>query len=109
MAGSSLKDDKDHENTLPSAANEEKGDGDVEPEVAKPKLGKAAQKRAKKAAAAAETAASVESDANHKCQGCDAAFATKTRLFQHLKDHPKHATLKPAVGGGGKGKKKSKR
>ncbi|KAI7095481.1 hypothetical protein KC352_g39065 [Hortaea werneckii] len=110
LAGSSLEDDKNHERILPSAANEGKADSDVEPEAAKPKLGKAAQKRAKKAAAAAETAASVESDANHKCQGCDAAFATKTRLFQHLKDHPKHATLKPAVGGsGGKGKKKSKR
>ncbi|KAI6842405.1 DnaJ-domain-containing protein [Hortaea werneckii] len=110
LAGSSLKDDKDHESTLPSAANEEKAGSDIEPEAAKPKLGKAAQKRAKKAAAAAETVASAESDANHKCQGCDAAFATKTRLFQHLKDHPKHATLKPAVGGGsGKGKKKSKR
>lgn len=77
------------------------------PDEAQPagkKLGKAALKRAKKAAAATTDA---QPDANHKCGGCDAAFPTKTRLHQHLKDHPKHATLKPAAGGGkkkGKGK-----
>lgn len=67
-----------------------------------PKMGKAAQKRAKKAAKQAET---NSSDLGNKCQGCDAAFASKNQLFQHLKDHPKHAALK-STGGGKKGKKK---
>jgi DnaJ family protein A protein 5 len=69
-----------------------------------PKLGKAAQKRAKKAAKQAEA---LDSDANHKCLGCDAAFPSKSRLHQHLQDHPKHAALKSVPGG--KGKKKGKR
>jgi len=70
------------------------------------KMGKAAQKRAKKAAAAA-TDDQVE--AHHKCVGCNSAFPTKTRLFQHLKDHPGHAALKPGAGAGGGKKKKGKR
>ncbi|EMD00211.1 hypothetical protein BAUCODRAFT_368217 [Baudoinia panamericana UAMH 10762] len=71
------------------------------------KLGKAAQKRAKKAAA---TASSDGTDVNHKCVGCDAAFPTKSRLFQHLKDHPKHVAFKSgAEGVGGKKKGKPKR
>lgn len=69
-----------------------------------PKLGKAAQKRAKKAAKQADVDGS---DTNHKCLGCDAAFASKTRLHQHLQDHPKHAALKSVPGG--KGKKKGKK
>lgn len=76
-----------------------------EAEPGKPKMGKAAQKRAKKVAAAATSA---EAEANHNCVGCDAAFPTKSRLFQHLKDHPKHAALRPAAGGKGK-KGKGKR
>ncbi|TKA68406.1 hypothetical protein B0A55_08739 [Friedmanniomyces simplex] len=69
------------------------------------KMGKAAQKRAKRAAVAAITESQVE--ANHKCVGCAAGFPTKTRLFQHLKDHPGHAALKPGSGASG-GKKKDK-
>lgn len=69
-----------------------------------PKMGKAAQKRAKKAASAA---AGPEAEGSHKCAGCEAAFPTKSRLHQHLKDHPKHAALKPlpARGKGNKGKR----
>ncbi|KAH7095308.1 hypothetical protein FB567DRAFT_623591 [Paraphoma chrysanthemicola] len=70
-----------------------------------PKLGKAAQKRAKRAAKQAEVA---ESTTGHKCAGCDAEFPSKTRLHQHLQEHPKHAALK-SVGATGKGKKKGKR
>ena len=76
------------------------------------KLGKAAQKRAKKAAAAAAAAVAASGEpaaATNKCAGCDAAFPTKTRLFQHLKDHPKHAALKPASGGVGGKKRKGKK
>ncbi|KAK5734572.1 hypothetical protein LTR17_008793 [Elasticomyces elasticus] len=70
------------------------------------KLGKAAQKRAKKAAAAS-TESQVEAD--HKCARCSATFPTKTRLFQHLKDHPGHAALKPSGDAGGKKKGKGKK
>lgn len=72
-----------------------------EPQV--PKLGKAAQKRAKRAAKQAEV---TDSDTNLKCLGCDAAFPSKTRLHQHLQEHPKHAALKSVPI---KGKKKGKR
>ncbi|KAK0256870.1 hypothetical protein B0A54_17036 [Friedmanniomyces endolithicus] len=68
------------------------------------KMGKAAQKRAKRAAA---TSSESQAEANHKCVGCNAAFPTKTRLFQHLKDHSDHAALKPGNGAGG-GKKKGR-
>ncbi|KAH7401511.1 hypothetical protein BKA66DRAFT_450767 [Pyrenochaeta sp. MPI-SDFR-AT-0127] len=69
-----------------------------------PKLGKAAQKRAKKAAK--QTEEGLTEDKN-KCQGCDASFPSKTQLHQHLKDHPKHTALK-TVGGISK-KKRGKR
>ena len=69
-----------------------------------PKLGMAAQKRAKRAAKQAEV---DTSEAKNKCLGCDAAFPSKTQLFQHLQDHPKHAALKS--GKEGKGKKKGKK
>jgi DnaJ family protein A protein 5 len=68
-----------------------------------PKLGKAAQKRAKRAAKQAEVA---DTDSSHRCMGCDATFPSKTRLHQHLQDHPKHAALKSVPV---KGKKKGKR
>ncbi|KAM0717558.1 hypothetical protein Q7P37_007410 [Cladosporium fusiforme] len=67
------------------------------------KLGKAAQKRAKKAAAEMP---SEQADDGQKCATCNATFPSRTRLFQHIKDHG-HAALKPAVGG--KGKKRGKR
>lgn len=69
---------------------------------AEKKLGKAAQKRAKRAAAAAST---EEAEGSHQCASCNATFPSRTRLFQHIKDHG-HAALKPATAGsGGKGKK----
>jgi DnaJ family protein A protein 5 len=74
------------------------------PESTAPKLGKAAQKRAKRAAKQAE---SSDADTQNKCLGCDASFPSKTRLHQHLQDNPKHAALK-SVGGGGKKKKKGR-
>lgn len=69
------------------------------------KVGKAKQKKAKKAAAAAHSAPDT-ADA-YQCSTCNAAFPSKNRLFQHVKDFG-HAALKsaPAAGGGGKGKKK---
>lgn len=90
--------------TQPTTATGSEAEDDSKA-TGKPKKGKAALKRAKKAAAAA-TASPAE--ANHKCAGCEAAFPTKSRLFDHLKDHPGHAALK-AVAGGNKTKKKGKR
>jgi DnaJ family protein A protein 5 len=77
------------------------------PSPAGPKMGKAAQKRAKKAAKQAE----ADSPSNAPtCLGCDAIFASKSQLHDHLKQHPKHAALKTVTGkvaaGGKKGKKR---
>jgi len=85
--------------TLDSPADEAPGEDDAQP--AGKKLGKAAQKRAKKAAAAIST---EQEESSNKCASCNASFPSRTRLFQHIKDHG-HAALKPATGGGGKGKK----
>jgi DnaJ family protein A protein 5 len=69
-----------------------------------PKMGAAAKKRAKKAAKQAEI---EQSASENKCMGCDAAFPSKTQLFDHLKKNPKHAALKAAPAPGGKrGKRK---
>lgn len=69
------------------------------------RMGKAAQKRAKKAVAAAR---GDQPEAKQKCSGCDAAFPTRTQLFQHLKRNPNHVALKTEVVGGGRAKKKAK-
>jgi DnaJ family protein A protein 5 len=74
---------------------------------AKPKIGKAALKRAKKAAA---TAASAEQDDGPKCASCNETFPSRGRLFKHLEDPDNwcQPALKSATsggGGGGKGKK----
>ncbi|GIZ38140.1 hypothetical protein CKM354_000156300 [Cercospora kikuchii] len=75
----------------------------------KKKLGAAAKKRAKRAAAAAETSG-TQTPAEHTCINCSAEFESKSKLFEHLKQNPKHAALKTVVGGGsGKGKKKGKK
>ena len=103
LQSTSLTDDGTE--TPPTTTADSDDEASAPPTAGKLKVGKAAQKRAKKAAAASTGS---EAEANHKCGGCEAAFPTKTRLFQHLKDHPKHATLKPAAGAG-KGKKKGKR
>ncbi len=94
--------------TEPSTAPTEdlKPDDSIETEVAappEPKLGKAALKRLKKAAKQAE---GDEPDVKNKCAGCSAGFSSKTQLHQHLKEHPKHAALKPIAGGGKKNKKR---
>jgi DnaJ family protein A protein 5 len=64
-----------------------------------PKLGKAKLKKAKKAAKHAEA---DTSELKSKCLGCDATFASKNQLYQHLQDQPKHAALKSVAGGKGK-------
>ena len=68
-----------------------------------PKMGKAAQKRAKRAAKQAET---PEPESNLSCAGCSAAFPSKNQLYQHLKKNPNHAALKTVTDGGKKGKRR---
>jgi DnaJ family protein A protein 5 len=92
--------------TAPTEDLESKPDNPTEPEVAappEPKIGKAALKRLKKAAKQAE---GEEPDVKNKCAGCSAGFSSKTQLHQHLKEHPKHAALKPVAVGGKKNKKR---
>ena len=67
-----------------------------------PKVGKAAQKRAKKATQAAGPGAE---GTEHKCASCNASFPSRSRLFQHIKDHG-HAAPVPVAKGKASGKKK---
>lgn len=99
MASSTLKDSVESESDGEAAASTAASDGG-----GPRKMGKAALKRAKKAAAAANSEAE---SANNKCATCDAAFPSRTRLFQHIKDHG-HAALKPAASGSAKNKKGKK-
>lgn len=72
--------------------------------VPEKKMGKAAQKRVKKAA---QNAASEQDDLRFKCAKCKALFPSRTRLFQHINEFG-HAASVPAKGGKpakGKGKK----
>lgn len=71
-----------------------------------PKLGKAAQKRLKRAAKQAEI---DQSELKHKCVVCNAAFPSKNQLFQHVKDLDHAAPISVTKGGGGGAKKKGKR
>src|SRR5262249_21304200 len=67
------------------------------------KMGKAAQKRAKKAA---QQDSSKQTDLKFKCARCDAAFPSRTRLFQHIKDFGHAAPVpKSAKAAKGKGRK----
>lgn len=71
------------------------------------KLGKAKQKRAKKAAQ--KHGAEIASALEFQCQVCRAQFPSKTKLFDHIKTED-HAAPKPqTMPGGGKGNKAKKR
>jgi DnaJ family protein A protein 5 len=78
-----------------------------EPQPGKAKMGKAALKRAKKAAA---TAASADQDEGPKCASCNETFPSRGKLFKHLEDpdnwcKPALKSDMPSGGVGGKGKK----
>lgn len=66
-----------------------------------PRMGKAKEKRAKKAAQ--KSTANAGTEAGFKCAACQAGFPSKTRLFSHIKDlgHAQPIS-KPAKGGKGK-------
>lgn len=110
-ASSDRSDEEDSDYASPDTVRQRLEEASLNPEVseeeAQPaqqrKLGKAAQKRAKKAAAEVSVERANEAQ---KCATCNATFPSRTRLFQHIKDHG-HAALKPAsgAGGGSKGKK----
>jgi DnaJ family protein A protein 5 len=72
---------------------------DEAPESTKPKMGKAALKRAKKAAA------SAEHDEGPKCASCNETFPSRGKLFKHLEDPDNwcQPALKSAASGGGGG------
>ena len=71
----------------------------------KPKMGKAKEKRAKKAAQKqVGSAPAPDSDINFRCAACQVGFPSKTRLFNHIKDLG-HAQPMPRPMKGGKGKK----
>jgi DnaJ family protein A protein 5 len=77
-----------------------------ENQTSKPKMGKAALKRAKKAAA---TAASTDQDNGQKCASCDQSFPSRTKLFKHIEDPSnrcKPALKEATTGKGKKGKGK---
>lgn len=67
-----------------------------------PRLGKAAQKRAKKAA---KQPTPNQEGPTSKCAVCYASFPSRTRLFQHVKDFG-HAALMPNPSKGSKGKRR---
>ncbi|TKA71965.1 hypothetical protein B0A49_09942 [Cryomyces minteri] len=70
-----------------------------------PRLGKAAQKRAKRAA---QQAKADQQENKFKCATCNALFPSKTRLFQHINDHG-HAAPVQQSSKGSSSKKKGKR
>lgn len=70
---------------------------------ARPKLGKAKEKRAKKAAQ--KQTAATGSEVEFKCTTCQDSFPSKTRLFNHVKDLG-HAQLVAMPAKIGKGKKR---
>lgn len=108
---SDSEDEGGEDNTTRQSAQPPSSDeDDSKPTQAQaPKKGKAAQKRAKKAA---QQTAAEQSESRFSCATCAAPFPSKTRLFQHIKDHghaaPASQTGK-AAGGVGSGKKGKKR
>ncbi|KIX01132.1 uncharacterized protein Z518_10198 [Rhinocladiella mackenziei CBS 650.93] len=80
--------------------------GPEDPETTQPKVGKAKQRRAKKAAQKA-AGQSDRPPADVRCVVCKAEFPSKTRLFNHIKEQ-NHAAPVTEVRGtkGGKGKRR---
>ncbi|EOD45040.1 putative meiotically up-regulated gene 185 protein [Neofusicoccum parvum UCRNP2] len=92
---------KDDEDSKPNSAFVSDDDKPAGP--AAPKMGKAAQKRAKKAA---KQAVADQEELKFKCARCQAGFPSKTKLFDHIKDEGHAAPVCQTKGAGGGGKKK---
>ena len=93
-----------------AAAESEEEEAGASPAPSAPKLGKAAQKRAKRAAAAS---AAEQAPQQFACAVCKAAFPSKTKMFEHVREEGHAAPPSVAGKGGGSGgggkKKKGKR
>ncbi|CAI7621353.1 unnamed protein product [Penicillium pancosmium] len=76
---------------LSSVALEE----EAEEQPRTPALGKAKQKKAKKAA----REVGDQNQSGLMCSGCNAHFPSKTKLFAHLQKNPSHAQLKTTTKG----------
>ena len=74
----------------------------TEPQPTTKTMGKAAQKRAKRAAAA-DTNTDTASAGDFQCAACGAGFPSKTRMFKHVTDFG-HAAPAGSVGAGAKKK-----
>ncbi|KAL1639491.1 hypothetical protein SLS58_007923 [Diplodia intermedia] len=95
--------DSDKEDEDPKLKLSLDSDDEKPAAAAAPKKGKAAQKRAKKAA---KQATADEEELKFKCARCQAGFPSKTRLFQHIKDNGHAAPVLQTKGAGGKKKGK---
>lgn len=73
---------------------------------AQPKVGKAKQKRAKKAAQKELNTSTANNES--RCMVCQAGFSSKTKLFDHIKAEGHAAPLSEVKGATLKGKKKKK-
>jgi len=99
-AGSDYGSRKDLEERLRLAGHPDSVSDATEQTATGKRMGKAAQKRAKKAA---QQAATEQPDFKFTCVNCNAAFPSRARLFQHIKDFS-HAAPVPK-GAKGKGKR----
>ena len=73
------------------------GDSDSVPQR---RMGKAKEKRAKKAAKKQTAGAGAGDDSEFRCAACQAGFPSKTRLFNHIKDlNHAQPVSKPTKGG----------
>ena len=77
--------------------------GDTSDSNPQPRIGKAKEKRAKRAAKK-QAGNATNPDSEFKCAACQAGFPSKTRLFNHIKDFG-HAQPVPTSTKVGKGKK----
>jgi DnaJ homolog subfamily A member 5 len=92
----------------PTAIEDKGGTSDTEASSA-PKLGKAKQKRAKRAAQK-DAGPTDSTSSEFKCVVCRAEFASKTKLFTHIKEKGHAAPLKGIAGAkGGKSSKAKKK
>lgn len=96
--------DKEDEDSKPKLGFD--SDDEKPAAAAAPKKGKAAQKRAKKAA---KQAVADQEELKHKCVVCQTGFPSKTKLFDHIKATKHAAPVSQTKGAGGGGKKKGKR